>query len=70
MQKGVSYMASIQKGSMRTSEEPKVSANVCNRVGTVGPMIYRPQAPSNYVGTRITICAILGLHRDGLFYRA
>jgi hypothetical protein len=68
-QKGVSYMASIQKGPMRTSEEPKVAANVCNRQScwTVGPMIHRPQAPSNYVGTRITICAVLGLIVMGFF---
>jgi hypothetical protein len=34
---------------------------------TVGPMIHQPQAPSNYMGTRITICAVLGLIVTGFF---
>jgi hypothetical protein len=30
-------------------------------------MIHQPQAPSNYMGTRITICAVLGLIVTGFF---
>jgi len=30
-------------------------------------MIYRPQAPSNYIGTRLAICGVLGLIVTGFF---